>query len=119
MDQLPQAAVVTSVSHSAPKGTLDTAANRTTQQPIGVVDGVRRKHALAANRTDLAPHRIDRSQTLRAYRKPGDVQQGLAADAAVGRKQNGEQTFGGAPDPDTANPFSIKHSPGKGVATTG
>ncbi len=37
---------------------------------------------------------MDAVQAMRAHRQPRDIQQGLAADAAIGRKENAEETLG-------------------------
>ena len=73
------------------------------RQAVGVEFGKRREHALAADGADLATDWFDTGDAIEAHRQPGDVQQGLAADSAIGRKQDREETLSGA-----ANPSSVR-----------
>ena len=51
---------------------------------------------------------MDAGETIGANRQAGNVQQGHAANAAVGRKQNGEETLSGSANPGSVNPDSSK-----------
>lgn len=46
-----------------------------------------------------AEQRVDRCLAFGAHGKPRDIQQGHAANATVGRKQEGEETLGGSAEP--------------------
>jgi hypothetical protein len=106
MNQFAQSTVITAISDRAAKGTVDAPANRTSPHSLFVALRVGRKHALAANGTNLAAHRMDADQASGTDRQPGNIQQGLAANAAVGRKQNREQTLANSANPSSANPGS-------------
>jgi hypothetical protein len=93
MNELAQAAVITAIRDRPAKGTVDTATNWTSPQSIVVHLRIRREHSLPANRTDLATDRVDSGQAVAANGQPGNIQEGLAADAAVGGKQNREETL--------------------------
>jgi len=61
-------------------------------------------HSISANGAHFAANRVNPGQTIGTDGEPGDVQQGLAANAAVGRKQNGEETLSSPVDPSSVNP---------------
>jgi len=79
------------------------AANGTSPYSIRVESRKGRKHELAADGADLAMDWFDTGDAIEADRQPGDVQQRLAADSAIGRKQDAEEALSGA-----ANPSSVK-----------
>jgi hypothetical protein len=47
---------------------------------------------------------MNTGQAVETDRKPGDVEQRLAADAAIGRKKNREEALGNAARPDSVDP---------------
>src|SRR5439155_17994056 len=103
----------TAVGYRSTEGTIDAPANRASPYALRVHIRIGREHALAADGTDLAPHRFDAGETIEADRQPRDIQKRLAANAAVGGKQKREETFSSA-----ANPSWLKPEPsraGRGV----
>jgi hypothetical protein len=54
---------------------------------------------------------METRHAIGADREPGNIQQRLAANAAVGRKENGEETFSGAAGPDFGTPDSRRAGP--------
>src|SRR4029077_2781730 len=87
MNKVPQAAIITAIGHCPVKRTFDTATNGASPYAVRVELGKGRKHALAADGADLATDWFDTGDAIEADRQPGDVQQRLAADSAIGRKQ--------------------------------
>jgi hypothetical protein len=47
---------------------------------------------------------MENGEALETDWKAGNIEKRLAADAAIGRKQNGEQTRGNAARPDSSDP---------------
>src|SRR5260221_2465411 len=107
MNQFAQAAVVAAIGHRPAKGTIHAAAHRTSPQTLSVALRVGGEHTLPANGTNFAAHWVDGGQTFGTDRQPGNIQQRIAADAAVGRKQNGEEALTNSADPDSADPGSV------------
>ncbi len=99
MNQFAQTALITAIGHRTRERALEATAYGTAAETLGIAFGVHGKHALAADRTGLAANWKDACQAIEADGKARDVQQGFGADAAIGRKQDGEETLGGAMKP--------------------
>jgi hypothetical protein len=108
MDQFAQSAFVAAIGDCAIKGTLDAAADGANPEAIGIELSIGRKHALAADGADFAADGMNFRKASGADGKPGNVQQGFAANAAVRGKENGEEAFGGAGGPDSGGRRSFK-----------
>ena len=96
------------MGHRPGKRTIHAAANRTSTETIVVVLGIGGKDALPGNGTNLSTHRMDAGEAIGTNGQPGNVQEGLGANAAVGRKQNGEETLGNSAKPAWVKPTSVK-----------
>ena len=99
MNELAQAAVITAIRNCAFEGMIDAAADRTSTETVVIAIRVRGENALPANRAHLPTHRMNLCQAVWAYRQAGNVQERKSANAAIGRKKNGEETLGGASKP--------------------
>src|SRR5580692_11806364 len=93
MNQFTQACFVAAIRHCPLERAVDPAANRAAPQAVGVRFGISGKYALPTNRAQLAARWMDAGQAIRTHGQTGNVQLRVAADAAIGRKQYGEQTF--------------------------
>ena len=81
---------------------LQALAHRTSPQTVGVALDIGRMRAFPATGTHLATNRMDNGKAIGTDRQPGNVQEGLGANAAVGWEQNGEETFGKSAGPGSA-----------------
>jgi hypothetical protein len=49
---------------------------------------------------------MDKGEAIETDGKPGNIEKRFAADAAIGRKEDGKETLGNATGPDFINPRS-------------
>jgi len=88
MNKITQAAIVAAVSRGADKGRFGAAAQSASGRATIFIQGkcVRRKKTLAADRADAAGDPVNGVEALPAHREAGNVNQRLAAQAAIGGK---------------------------------
>jgi hypothetical protein len=98
MNEFPQSAFIAAVRNCPLEGAFDAAATRTLLGPVSVHLRIRRQDAFPAHGTDVALYGMNPGQAAGTNGETGDVQQWLPANAAIGREENREETFGSAAD---------------------
>jgi hypothetical protein len=99
VNQFAESPVIATIGHSPLKRTVDATANGAAAQALRVGFRIGRKDALAANGTHFAADRENTVQAIGADGQPRNIQKRFAAKAAIGRKQNGEETLGSLAKP--------------------
>ena len=94
MDQFPQAALVAAIGHSPGKHWLNAAAQAAARLTARTRHNIGRKQPLSTNRAKPAGNWQHGRYTLRANGKTRNVDQRLAANTAIGGKQDREETPG-------------------------
>ena len=106
VNQFAQPTLIAAVGYGPLKWT-DAAAHGAPAQALGIGFRVGRKHTLAANGTHFAADRENARQAIGADGQPRNIQKRFPAKAAIGRKQNGEETLGSLANPAWVRPNII------------
>src|ERR1039458_9538022 len=99
MNQFAQPAFIAAISRCAREGWFDAAAKPASRLTLRIGQRVGRKQPLAADCADSARDGEHGVEAFLANRETRNLHQRSAADAAIGRKQDGEETFSNLADP--------------------